>query len=55
LTTTSRVKFTTDLRERFLTQLEHGESIEDAYADVGISRATVTKWAARGPQGEPAG
>jgi hypothetical protein len=48
LTTPPNIKFSTDLRERFLTLLERGDSIEDACADVGISRATVTKWAARG-------
>jgi transposase len=44
----SKIRFTVDMRERFLTLLERGDSIEDACADVGISRATVTKWAARG-------
>jgi transposase len=41
-------KFTIDRRERFLTLLERGFCIEEACADVGISRVTVTKWAARG-------
>lgn len=48
LTATAKVKFTPDLRERFLTLLERGDSIEDACADIGISRATITKWAAKG-------
>jgi hypothetical protein len=43
-----KIKFTTDLRERLLTLFERGDSLEEACADVGISRATVTKWAARG-------
>jgi len=47
----SRIRFTPDLRERFLTLVERGDSIEEACADVGVSRATVTKWAARGRKG----
>lgn len=45
---TTKAKFTTELRERFLTLLETGANIEEACADIGISRATITKWAARG-------
>src|SRR4051812_7804653 len=49
-------KFTAERRERFLTLLEVGRNQEEALADVGISRATVTKWAARGrtEKGTPA-
>jgi transposase len=42
------IKFTAERRERFLTLLETGRNIEEACADVGVSRATVTKWAAKG-------
>src|SRR4051812_13074610 len=40
--------FLPELRERFLTLLELGRTIESACADVGISRTTVNKWATRG-------
>jgi hypothetical protein len=48
LTPSSQIKFTADRRERLLTLLERGDSMEDACGDVGISRGTVSKWAARG-------
>jgi hypothetical protein len=54
LATHANTKFSPDLRERFLTLLERGDSIEDACADIGISRATITKWAARGRKSDAA-
>jgi hypothetical protein len=41
-------KFTSERRERFLTRIERGDSIEDACAVAGVGRATTTRWAARG-------
>lgn len=46
-------RFTPERRERFLTLLETGRTIEDACAEVEISRTTVNKWATRGRKGDP--
>jgi transposase len=48
LTTMTRIKFDAAARERFLALLGAGRTIEEACATVGISRATVSKWRARG-------
>jgi hypothetical protein len=42
------VKFTSELRGRFLTLLEIGRNVEEACAGAGIGRATVTRCAAAG-------
>lgn len=44
-------KFTTERRERLLTLLETGRTVEDAAAVVGINPSTVHRWAARGRAG----
>ena len=41
-------KFTSERRERLLTLLETGRTVEDAAASVGVSPTTVQRWAARG-------
>jgi hypothetical protein len=41
-------RFTRDRRTRFLALLEAGHNVEQACAAVGVSRATVTRWAAKG-------
>jgi hypothetical protein len=46
------ITFTAERRERFLTLLEAGRNVEEACADVGVSRSTISKWAARGRSGE---
>lgn len=43
--------FTDVKRERFLTLLETGRTVEEACADVGVSRATVNAWDVRGREG----
>ena len=45
-------RFTPERRERFLTLIEAGRNVEEACADVGISRATVSKWRAKGRKAE---
>lgn len=49
----ARAKFTADRRERLLTLLETGRTVEEACADVEISRTTVNKWVTRGRNGDP--
>lgn len=46
-------RFTPERRGRFLGLLEAGRNVEEACAAVEVSRATVSKWAARGRQGDP--
>lgn len=41
-------RFTADVRERFLGQIEAGRTMRDACAAVGISETTVKAWRARG-------
>ena len=45
-------RFTPERRERLLTLLETGRSVEEAAADVGINPSTVARWAARGRAGD---
>lgn len=47
-----KVRFTPERRERLLTLIEAGRTLEAACADVGISRGTVQKWRAKGRQDE---
>lgn len=48
----SRARFTPERRERFLTLMEAGRTMEEACADVGVSRVTVSKWRAEGRKAE---
>jgi hypothetical protein len=51
----SIARFVPARRERLLTLLETGRSMEDACSEAAVSRSTVSKWAARGrlPGAEP--
>src|SRR5436309_14659032 len=44
----STARFTPEKRERFMTLVEVGWTIERACAAAGVSRQTVNAWAARG-------
>jgi hypothetical protein len=46
-------RFTAARRGRLLGLLGAGHTMEKACADVGVTRATVTKWVARGRAGDP--
>ena len=50
------MRFTADVRERFLGQIEAGRTLKDACAAVGVSLTTVQSWRARGAKqpGTPA-
>lgn len=48
----AKVRFTPERRERLLTLIEAGRTLEAACADVEIARGTVQKWRARGRQDE---
>jgi transcriptional regulator with XRE-family HTH domain len=45
-------QFTPERRERLLTLLETGRTLEESAADVGISTVTVRKWANGGRNGK---
>ena len=47
----SSLRFDSVRRERLLVALETGRTLEDACVIAGVSRATVSKWAARGRRG----
>lgn len=49
----AKARFTPDLRERWITLIETGRTVEEACADVGISRTTTVKWVSRGRAGDP--
>lgn len=53
---TSPVRFTADVRERFLGMIEAGRTLKDACAAVGVSETTIQSWRARGEKqpGTPA-
>lgn len=46
-------RFTEERRALYLGLLETGRNVEEACAAVGVSRSTVSKWAARGRRGHP--
>jgi len=46
-------RFTSERRALYLSLLDTGRNVEEACAAVGVSRSTVSKWAARGRRGHP--